>query len=170
MVNQNDIIQNLSINFDSVYTKLRQGSHISFRISCIFWKQSDLEVEQVGNTPGKSIQEPQHIRVVLCPQTTQYPLPFGIFIGSSWYRDPGFTGRLFIPNISIFNYYQYYQSNSLLFVRYSLFIMTTAKFGPFLDQVQACLSDAVFSICALFFWLAFEFEVSPSNKGVDNSI
>ena len=48
--------------------------------------------------------------------------------------------------------------------------MTTAKFGPLLDQVQACLSDAVFSICALFFGLVFELEVSPGNKGVHNSI
>ena len=32
------------------------------------------------------------------------PFPFGIFTGSSWYRDPGLTGRLFISNIDIFNY------------------------------------------------------------------
>ena len=48
--------------------------------------------------------------------------------------------------------------------------MTTAKFGPFLDEVQARLTDPVFPICTFLFWLAFEFEVSPSNEGVHNSI
>ena len=59
------------------------------------------------------------------------PCPFGIFTGSSWYRDPGFTGRLFISKIGIFKNYWYYQSNPLVFMRWSFFIMTTAKFGPF---------------------------------------
>ena len=149
---------------------LRKGSHISFRISCNFWKQSDLEVGQVGNTPGKSMQQPQHMRRVLSPQTKQYPCPFGIFTGSSWYRDPGFTGRLFISKILIFKYHRYYQSNPFVFMRWIFFIMTTAKFGPFLDKVQSCLPDTVFSICALLFWPAFEFEVSPSNEGVHNCI
>ena len=51
--------------------------------------------------------------------------------------------------------------------------MTTAKFCPFLDEVQACLTDPtdpVFPICTLLLWLAFEFEVSPSNEGVHNGI
>ena len=69
-----------------------------------------------------------------------------------------------------FNHYRHYQSNPLVFVRQSFFIMTTAKFCPFLDEVQACLTDPVFPICTLLFWLAFEFEVSPSNEGVHNGI
>ena len=59
----------------SVGTKTLTGSnweiHISFRISCIFWKQSLTDVGQTGKTSFNSRQHPQHWYLVFVPQTTQ---------------------------------------------------------------------------------------------------
>ena len=59
----------------SVRTKTLTDSswevHISFRISCIFWKQSLTDVGQTGKTSFNSSKQPQHCTHVFCPQTTQ---------------------------------------------------------------------------------------------------
>ena len=59
----------------SVGTKTLTGSsweiHISFRISCIFWKQSLMDVGQTGKTSFNSKKYPQHCNLFFVPQTTQ---------------------------------------------------------------------------------------------------
>ena len=96
-------------------------------------------ISQVGNTPVKFIQQPQHMRHVLFPRTKQYPCPFGIFTGSSWYHDPGFTNRLFISELSIFNHYRYYKPKQLVFFEIKFLYNDDCRvlsiFG-FLDEVN----------------------------------
>ena len=129
-------------------------------------------ISQIGNTPGKSIQRPQHMKRVLFPQTIQYPCPFGIFTGSSWYRDPGFNGRLFISKIGIsIITRQVLPIESACFYEVKFLYNDDCKVWTIFWIMASRACRIPYFLYARFFSRpAFEFEVSPSNEGVHNCI